>query len=340
MVRTFFQKFVSRRKEGVRESFKDIKRWFFTFQGGLTIICIIGLISLPYIINDDYYTLILIIVMIFAILAASWDFMAGYVGQVSFGHAMFFGVSGYYTGFMMEDPGLPWYLALIAGSIMATLFGLIIGIPCLRLKGPYLALGTQIISLILFNLFMMETLDPLLRGTTGISGLPSVTEDPMEMFFIMFFFMLITLIILIRIGKSKMGTIFKSIRDDEIGADASGINTTKYKLIAFMISGFFAGIAGGLYVVNLRTVGPGIFQPLYSFYPIIMTGIGGIGTITGGVIGSFFFWFISEWLRPTAEWALLLFAVFLILVMRFAERGLMKPAIERLKDAYDFLRRK
>ena len=134
-----------------------------------------------------------------------------------------------------------------------------------------------------------------------------------------------------------MGTVFKSIRDDNKGAEASGINLTKYKLYAFMISAFFAGIAGGLFAMHNRGVNPGVFQPLYSFYAIVMASLGGIATISGSALGSFFFWFVAEIFTDWPEVSVFIFSIILILVIRFAEHGILKPILERLRDIWDLV---
>ncbi|MFW9961547.1 MAG: branched-chain amino acid ABC transporter permease, partial [Candidatus Thorarchaeota archaeon] len=229
-----------------------------------------------------------------------------------------------------------WFVALFIGAGYAVIFSVLIGIPCLRLKGPYLALGTLAFSLILYNLFLTGT---WLGGTEGISGLPSL-GSPFVIFYIIAAFMVASLIIMRAIVDSRLGTILKAIRDDETGADASGINTTVYKLIAFMVSGLFAGIAGALFVLDTTAVNPAQYQPLYSFYAIIMASIGGIATIYGSIVGSFLFTLLSEFLRPLAVASLLIFATLLIIIVRFAEEGVMNPFLERVQDVWDMIRRK
>ncbi|MFX1326871.1 MAG: branched-chain amino acid ABC transporter permease [Promethearchaeota archaeon] len=324
-------------KRGIVNTIKEIptqlynfKTWVFTFQGGLTFFCLIGLILFPFLPGVEYYASILMTAMIFTIFAASWDFLAGFVGQISFGHAIFFGISGFLGAQLIQKMGIPWFYSIFVGAIIAVLTGLIVGIPSLRLKGPYLALGTQAFALIMFN--YMLTLEVTYGISTSYSNFSYIMQ-----YFILMIFMLISLTIMLIIVKSKVGTIFKSIRDDEISSDASGINTTKYKLLAFMISSFFAGIAGGLFMVNLGSVSYANFAPLYSFFAIIMAAIGGLGTISGAALGSFLFWIVNEGLRDFGEYAVLLFSLFLILVIRFAEHGIMRPAIERLKQFFDLL---
>jgi branched-chain amino acid transport system permease protein len=322
-----------------------MRDWIKTFRGKITIVCLIILSIIPLLTQNQYHIGIFLTFMIYTIFAASWDFLAGFVGQVSFGHAIFLGVSGYVTAYTITNFNLEWWLALLIGAIISVLFGLIIGIPALRLKGPYLALGTLSMSLILFQVFIMGTLSRWwegtigteLFGTDGISKVPSLSQDPVFEYFITFLIMCISLLILTHITKSNTGTIFKSIRDDETGAEASGINLAKYKIYAFMISGFFAGIAGGLFAMRFRGVNPGVFQPLYSFYAIIIVAIGGISTISGSAIGAFIFVFSGELLRETLALSLLIFSIVLILFVRFAEHGVLKPALERIQELWDLL---
>lgn len=317
-------------------SVNSLRFWAISFRGLVSIISLVGLIAIPLFSGSEYYTQILITAMIFTIYAASWDLLAGFVGQVSFGHAVFFGIGGYITAASIKFLGLHWLIALALGASVAVLFSILIGIPLLRLKGPYLALGTLAFGLIFFNLFSMGT---ILGGTVGISGLPR-TAELLPSFFINLGFMIASIVLMQVVVRSKIGTVFKSIRDDEVCADASGINTTKYKIAAFMISGFFAGIAGALFALNLTAVNPAVFQPLYSFYAIIMASIGGIGTITGSIIGAFIFVILGEMLRPLAAAAMFIFATVLILIIRFLDKGVTNPLLEKLQDVYDMIRRR
>ena len=336
-----------------------LKTWSTSFKGGLTLFCLLIMIIIPFISQRaDYlhYTIggLFVYAMIFAIYAASWDFLAGFVGQVSFGHAIFFGISGYINCAFIKYMNFPWWISIFLGAIISVLFGLLIGIPCLRLKGPYLALGTMSFGIIILSLFNMGSLKDFLGGTEGISGVPQLSANPVEKYFITFIFMIISFILLIAICKSKHGTVFKSIRDDETGAEASGINTTRYKIMAFMISAFFAGIAGSFYSLQTRGVNPsGQFGTILSFYPIIIVTIGGISTISGALLGAFIFVFLEEILDqiillPIISEApiisdlfqfgpILVFSIFLIIIIRFAERGLLNPAIEKLKTTWDLL---
>ena len=366
------------------------KSWVKTFRGGLTLLCLIILIFLPLIVQGRRtFIRTLSLALIFCIFAASWDFLTGIAGQISFGHAIFFGIAGYLCAYFIKYQSWfasfiflfvamffillvifkkkrlhiliffllggdllfvalmfgvyllsPMLLAIIAGAVGAVFFGLIIGIPSLRLRGPYLALGTLAFNLILLKLFLMGSLANIFFGSEGIPAIPKLSKNVTLEFYILLFSMIISFLILIQLAKSKFGTVLKSVREDETGADASGINTTSYKIYAFMISSFFAGIAGAFYALYIGAVNPtGNYGQLNSFLVIIMASLGGLATISGSAVGAFFFIFLEFGLIEAGllNWVQLLFAIILIVVVRFAERGILRPALEYLKDFWDII---
>ena len=184
--------------------------------------------------------------------------------------------------------------------------------------------------------------------------------DVIEKFLIILIFMIVCIVIMLAIFNSRLGTIFQAIRDDEIATEAAGIHTTKYKLIAFMISSFFAGIAGALYVLYFGNALPFIFMPTQSFYPVIMTMLGGVALISGSVLGAYMFWIVTIVIEdifmtlkvdellgmifPNIQFsdiftiiAMLMFSIIMLLVTRFTKRGLLEPAIEKTKTVWDLL---
>jgi len=320
------------------------KSWIKTFTGGLTLFVVLSLIILPFLSQNQNFTHVFLrqftLAMIFSIFAASWDLLTGISGQISFGHAIFFGIAGYLCAYLISYQNYPIWIAIIIGALGAVFFGLIIGIPLLRLKGPYLALGTLAISLVLLKLFLMGSLSDIFFGSEGISALPKLSSDPVVEYLILLILMIISFITIIQISKSKFGTILKSIRDDETGADASGINTTRFKVYAFMLSALFAGIAGSCYALFATSVNPtGNFGAVISFYAILMASLGGLTTIRGSALGAFFFIFLeySLIIAGVEIYVNLIFALLLILVVRFSEHGILKPLLERIKDVWDVL---
>jgi branched-chain amino acid transport system permease protein len=335
---------VDKKNRKITETLKYLNSWSKTFKGGLTILSVILMSILPLASQRTDILGLFINIMIFTIFAGSWDFLAGFTGQVSFGHSIFFGIASYGVSYFIVYLNFVWWISLIIGVCIAILAGLLIGIPCLRLKGPYLALGTLSFSFILLSLFSMGELKDIFWSTEGITGVTPISENILIVYYVNLIFVIASLIIMIQIGKSNFGTILKSIRDDERSSEASGINISKYKIYAFMISALFAGIAGTLYALKNRGTNPsGAYGSIISFYAIIMASIGGIGTIAGSALGAFLFWFLDEFLKyiitdpSLAAMSVLIFATILIIIIRFAEQGIMKPLIERLKDLWDLL---
>ncbi|UCC18715.1 MAG: branched-chain amino acid ABC transporter permease [Promethearchaeota archaeon] len=326
--------------KSIPSAVEGFKNRLTTFSGGLTLFCLIILLTVPLFTTNDYYLGIFIMAFIYSIYAASWDFMTGYTGLVSFGHAIFLGLAGYGTSAALRFGGYNWFVALLFGSFLSVVIGVLIAIPSLRLKGPYLALTMLSISMIFWYLLMMGELSEIwpIFGSEGISRVYPLSPNPVIEYLVIFILMILSLGIMKALGNSKFGKVLNSIRDDEKGAEASGINISKYKILSFTISAFFAGIAGGLFAMHNYGVDPGRFQPLFSFYPIIMVAIGGLATISGGALGAFIFMFLNEILLEFAEAApLFVFSIILILIIRFAERGIMRPAIERLRLLWDVL---
>jgi len=331
----------------------NFKSWVNSFRGRYILICLILVTFVPFIINKGDWYHAFILAMIYSIFAASWDLLAGVTGQVSFGHAAFFGIGGYACAAFVRFIQLNVFLAILLGGIFAVLIGLIISVPSLRLKGPYLALGTLAFSLFLWILFRMDTLEAIFWGTDGIDlefYNPLLLIGLEYEFIMVLVIMIICIVIMLAVYNSKLGTVFKGIRDDEISTEASGINVLKYKLIAFMISAFFAGIAGSLYILHNNKADPFIFMPTKSFYPVIMTCIGGIAMISGSVFGAYFFVISTTVLRELfsiilpselllifTNISVFIFATIMLLVVRFTKRGLMGPTIDRTRSLYDIL---
>ncbi len=286
----------------------------------IAVLFVLLLIFLPLLTRDMYILRILSIAAIFSIYAASWDLLSGYVGQVNFGHAFFFGVAAYTTALLNLRLGLSPLITIPLGGIASVLVGLLVGIPCLRLKGPYLGLATLAFPIMLTGIIF--AFPEFFGGELGISGIARLASSRLNEYYIVVILMLVLCYIMWKITDSKIGIIFHAIREDEIAVRASGINTTKYKLLAFCLSGFFAGIAGGLFTHFLRVAGPPMLAVLMSFQAIIWSIFGGIVTIYGAVVGVFILFPALEFLRAAAEYRMLIFALIVLLVLRFMPQGI------------------
>jgi len=283
------------------------------------------LFFVPLITSDPYILGILIFANIYAIYGASWDFLSGFTGQVNFGHAVFFGVGAYTAGLLNLKLGLPPVASIPIGALVAVLAGLIVGIPALRLRGHYLALVTLAFPIMLTGIVL--AFPDVTGGELGVSGISPLSDSRVVTYYIALIVMIASALIMWKLTDARStfvrtGVILHAIREDEITARASGINTTKYKLLAFCISGFFAGIAGGLGAHYLRIAGPSNLTLFFSFQPIIWTIFGGIATIYGPITGVYILYPLMEILRVIPRFRMLIFAFILIFVLLFMPEGL------------------
>ena len=288
------------------------------------------LLGIPLISQNPYLIRVIILTSIFAILAASWDLLSGFTGQVNFGHALFFGVGAYSSALLNIHLHIPPWGSIPLGAVVAVLAGLFVGIPCLRLKHTYLALTTMAFPIILLGIVF--ALPDLTGGDLGISGLKRLTNSLLGNYYIHVVLMLALCTIMWKITDSNTGIIFHAIREDELAVKASGINTTLYKLLAFSLSGLFAGIAGGLYAHYMRIAGPSTLELSLSFTVVIWGVFGGMATIYGPVTAVFILFPFLEFIHFWPEYRTLIFAVVVLLILLYMPEGLVpwtKDKIEK-----------
>ncbi|MGI6452716.1 MAG: branched-chain amino acid ABC transporter permease [Syntrophomonadaceae bacterium] len=263
----------------------------------------------------QYYQITLTSLCINIILAVSLNLINGFTGQLSLGHAGFMAVGAYVAVVCTKLLGLPFMVGLILGCLGAGLAGFIIGVPTLRLKGDYLAIATlgfgEIIRVVLQNI-------DYVGGPAGMGGIPKETT-----WLILFLATLVTIIVIQNIMNSSYGRAIVSIREDEIAAEIMGINTTKYKIIAFVIGASFAGLAGVLYAHYFYIIKPETFNFLKSFDILVMVVLGGLGSTTGAVIAATFITVLNAALQSFPAIRMIIYASILILVMIYRPQGLM-----------------
>ena len=268
---------------------------------------------------NPYYSGILTMVCINVIVAVSLNLATDFLGQLVLGHAGFMSVGAYSAALFTMYSGLPtvvsFPLALLVGGIVAAAFGVIIGVPALRLKGDYLAILTLGFGEIIRVLILAM---PFTGGAAGLSGIPLLTT-----FTYVFIIAIITVAVIFAFIHSRHGRAVIAIREDEIAAEAAGIHTTYYKLLAFVLAAFFAGIAGGLYAHHIGVLDPSKFDFNYSVEILIMVVLGGMGSITGSIVAAIVLTLLPELLRGFSEYRMLIYSVILICVMLFKPSGLL-----------------
>jgi branched-chain amino acid transport system permease protein len=294
------------------------------------LIALAVLSAVPLFIKNRAIVEIIILANIYAVYVASWDILCGYTGQVSFGHALFIGGGAYTAALLNFYFQYPPWITIFSGGVAAALLGLIIGTPCLRLRGPYFALAT--FAAAAFPYGLTDVYWEITGGLDGLYGIAPLWPTWEGKYY---FSVLLTAVccgLLYLGGRSKRGLILKSIREDEVAAMASGVNTTAYKLTTFVISGFLAGVAGAFYSHNQLHVGPETLSINLSVLVIIMSVVGGIGTITGPIAGAYLLTIFNEMMREWEEVRLLIYTASVVLFLLFIPKGILPTLTNGIKQ--------
>lgn len=267
----------------------------------------------------------------YIVMAVSLNLTVGISGELSLGHAGFMSVGAYTAALFTLYSGLPITIAfpigIVLAGVVAAVFGIIIGVPALRLRGDYLAIITlgfgEIIRVIILAC-------DFTGGAKGLRGIPTIlpqgsdaTSLSLAKYSYVFWLAVLTVAVIWAFVRSRHGRAVIAIREDEIAAEASGIHTTYYKLFAFVMAAFFAGVAGSLYAHHIGVLDPSKFNFDYSVEILLMAVLGGLGSITGSIIAAVVLTILPEFLRGFEDYRMLIYAVILIIVMLFKPSGLM-----------------
>ena len=303
----------------MRKNFK--KNLFFLLSAVLIYIVIFILIKTG--VLNGYYEQILILICINIILALSLNLITGFAGQLALGHAGFMSIGAYTAAMCTLKFDSPLFISLLAGGLLAAAVGILIGLPILRLKGDYLAITTlgfgEIIRVIITNI-------DALGGAKGLAGIPYNTN-----FTWAYFLAFLTFVVIKNIISSTQGRAMIAIREDEIAAEAMGINSTYIKLMAFTIASMFAGIAGGLYAHYFMFIDPNSFNFTKSIEIVTFVVLGGMGSLYGSVIATSILTFLPELLRGFSNFRMVLYPLLLIIIMLFKAKGYNKKLIHLCK---------
>ncbi len=270
---------------------------------------------------DLYLQLILIYVGINIILTVSLNLINGYMGEFSVGHAGFMAVGAYIASlltvyaFPPSAQHLLFPLAIVAGGIGAALIGMLVAIPSFKTRGDYLAIVTLAFCMIVKSI--LENIDAV-GGPRGLLGMEKLTTLPW-----VFFWTALSVWVIRNLVYSSFGRGVLSVREDEIASDLMSVNTRQVKIIAFVVSSFFAGIAGGLFAHALQFINPRMFDIIKSTDILIMVYLGGIASIAGSIIGAVIYTILLEILRPMGIWRMVLMPLMLVLLMIYRPRGIM-----------------
>ncbi len=275
----------------------------------------------------SHYPDILVFAGIYCLITIGLSILMGYAGQISIGHAAFFGIGAYVSAILTVRYGFnPWPCMLIGSAVSAGV-ALLVGAPSLKLKGHYLAMATLAFGIIVFIIFNEEI--EWTGGPDGMPGIPGLSlfgfefDSVEKYYYLVWFFVLAAFIFTINVIQSGTGRALRAIHASEPAASAMGVNISKYKMIVFVYSAILASIAGSLYAHYLNFINPSTFDLFFSIKLLIMIALGGMHNIWGAIIGACLISFLSyEWLHYFEEYEVIVYGAILLLVTIFLPHGL------------------
>jgi branched-chain amino acid transport system permease protein len=258
----------------------------------------------------------------FGVISMAWDLLFGFANEVNFGPTFLVGLGAYTAGILDNRFGSPIWLCIALGTLSAVLGGLLLALPALRVSGPYFGLTTLVAVLILQNLIVVFA--DLTGGEIGLTVPDVLTVDEASNYWIALTFMVISGAVLFALSRSSVGLILQASGQDNVQAGALGFNVVKHKLVAFVVSAFFSGLAGALIVFYMGTASVGTLVDVTVGVQIIIAAVlGGRRTIIGAAIGSIFLIALTEALRPTGELATLIVSAIALMVVLFFPNGIL-----------------
>jgi branched-chain amino acid transport system permease protein len=283
------------------------------------VISIIAFVLLPFITSNQFYRGVVILVCIYAVIAMAWDIFSGFTGYLNFGIAFSFGVGGYTAAFLSTHYLLEPVLSFLFSGLSAVLFGLLIGTPSLRLKGHFFILVSLLVPLA-----SSSFLNYLITEDGSIFGVNQLINNSSYIYASSVILFSVTAVSLYVIANSKFGLLLRAIRENEVAAEASGLRTGRYKILAFSVSSFFSGMAGALYVYSNGVASPTNFGLTFSALPVMMAALGGMGTIVGPILGAFIIEGLIDLLRIQLiqDARLLIASILLLVVLVYLPRGI------------------
>ena len=290
-------------------------------------IALVALVALaiPAITRDGYIIQLLNIAILNAIVVLGLNFATGWTGQINFGQAAFYGLGAYATAIATKS-GLPWIVTPVLSVAIVLAASLILGLPTLRLRTYYLAMTTigfgEIVRLIIVHW------EPVTGGTSGLRAIPGISvfgvgpQGQIQHYYLLVTMLALATLVAARIRHSALGRAMIATKDSEIAAEQSGVDTTRTKLLAFMIGAVYAGLAGCLYASSIRFVSPDSFSSVQAVLLMTMLIVGGMGSIAGSIVGALTLTILPEVLRFLGQWYLVLYGLGVIVVIVLLPGGL------------------
>ena len=326
-------------KKAGRNFLQEIEKVYAENLGKVGLLAAAIALTVPFaIMGDSYWLQILNFMMLNAIMALGLNFMTGRAGLICLGYAAFMAIGAYTVGILTLKAGISFWIALPLAGIFASLFGVILGLPALRVKGHYLALVTIAFGLIVQELLL--NLESITGGTNGLIDIPSPSFFGIDMgtmvnfgfmsmtyqanfYYLCLVLLVITTVVLYRFSNSLFGLALNAMREDQLAAQCYGLNLTNYKLLAFAIGAFFGGIAGGVYAAMINFIAPENFGYSLSIIVISMIILGGLDSIPGALVGAFFLTVFPEKFRAFEDYRVMFYGIIIVLCLLFMREGVL-----------------
>ncbi|MHB8068640.1 MAG: branched-chain amino acid ABC transporter permease [Desulfobaccales bacterium] len=292
------------------------------------------------VLDNDYYLTLINFIGIHALLVVGLNLLLGYAGQISLGHAAFFGLGAYTSGILTATYGVNPWLALLAGLVVCGITAVLIGVPALKLRGYYLAMATLGFGIIVY-IFLNEA-QGLTGGPSGLAGIPSLSifgfklDTPKRLYLLIWPILGGILALSANLVDSRTGRALRALHEGEAAAESLGVNTARLKLMIFVWSALYASLAGSLYAHTLNFIAPASFGFMFSIKLVTMVVLGGMASIWGSLLGAAVLTVLPEILTMFHDYEVIIFGAILMVVMIFLPRGLVRGIL----DLWEFRRYK
>lgn len=302
----------------------------------LSLLILAGVIlALPLGLGNSYYLNVLVFVGIYSLITIGLSLLMGYTGQISLGHAAFFGLGAYTSGVLSTKFGVSPWLALLAAIFVTGGIAFLIAAPALKLKGHYLAMATLAFGYIVFIVFNQAS--SLTGGPSGFGQIPRfrlgnfLLRSDVHYYYLVWTLVIVVLLVSLNIIHSRVGRALRSIHEGELTANIMGVNTAKYKIQVFVLSAVYASLAGSLYAHFITFLNPTPFGFHFSIVLVAMVAVGGMASVWGAMIGAALLTILPEYLRAFQDYDILIYGSILLLIMMFLPQGLFAGILSLIK---------
>ncbi len=303
---------------------------------------VVIIVLIPVLVESKYYLIVLNIIGLNTIVVVGLNLLIGFAGQISLGHAAFFGLGSYFSGVLTANYGFPHWPAMVVAMLATGAIAYLIGYPALKLRGHYLVMATLGFGIII-NILMGE-LEQFTGGHDGLIGIPPLSvgglifDNDLKNFYLIWAFVFFCMLVARNILDSRVGRALRAIHGSEVAANSLGVNTSSYKVKVFVLSAMFASVSGSLYAHYITFISPSTYDFYYSIQVVTMVIVGGMGSLWGSLFGAVVLSFISEALHVAKQYHIIAYGVFLSLILMFLPQGVL-VGIQRFYQSKKLQRR-